>query len=327
MTQHTRRLTAVLVGLPVALGAAGIALTRSWLPDLPATVASHWGPSGQADGFVSKEAATWLTGFGALAGLIVAAAVLPLSHRIGSMRRTTAGVVGGLAGFGTVLSVLLLADQRGLADAHGAQLNGWVFGWAFAAAALAGAVGAVLAPGADPGEAVASGPVPVHALRTSVPPEDGAAWLGRASSAAVLYAVLVVALVPFVVLAVLTRSLPVPALLVIAFVAVLVVSMSSFRVEVGAAGLSVRSVLGWPRFHVPLAEVAEAVVVTVSPMREFGGWGVRIGRDGRFGVVLRSGPALEVLRGDDTRFVVTVDDAEGAAALLNTLADRERVSG
>ena len=60
-------------------------------------------------------------------------------------------------------------------------------------------------------------------------------------------------------------------------------------------------------------------------MAEFGGWGYRVGRGGRVGVVLRTGEALQVQRTGGRAFVVTVDDAATGAALLNTLAARSRV--
>jgi hypothetical protein len=87
----------------------------------------------------------------------------------------------------------------------------------------------------------------------------------------------------------------------------------------------VRSSLGRPRIVVPLDEVVRAEVVEVSPVAEFGGWGYRVGRAGRVGIVLRSGQALQVERTGGRSLVVTVDDADTAAALLNTLAARSRV--
>ena len=66
-------------------------------------------------------------------------------------------------------------------------------------------------------------------------------------------------------------------------------------------------------------------MVDVSPFAEFGGWGYRVGRGGRVGIVLRSGPALQVERTGGRSLVVTVDDAATGAALLNTLAARARV--
>ncbi|MNY73206.1 hypothetical protein D3C86_2119390 [compost metagenome] len=57
-------------------------------------------------------------------------------------------------------------------------------------------------------------------------------------------------------------------------------------------------------------------------MGEFGGWGLRLSTDRRFGVVLRSGEAIEVLRRSGKRFVVTVEDAATGAALLEALVER-----
>jgi hypothetical protein len=96
----------------------------------------------------------------------------------------------------------------------------------------------------------------------------------------------------------------------------------AFHVRVDDSGLHVESVLGMPRFHVPLADVESAARVDVEPMGEFGGWGLRLSTGRRFGVVLRSGEAIEVLRRSGKRFVVTVDDADTGAALLEALVSR-----
>src|SRR5690606_9889795 len=97
-----------------------------------------------------------------------------------------------------------------------------------------------------------------------------------------------------VALAVVTQTwgmLVVPVLLAGLFVA-----MFAFSVRVDGSGLTVRSVAGWPGTHVPAAEVLAASVVHVSPFREFGGWGWRVGSGGRVGVVLRQGEGLLVER-------------------------------
>jgi hypothetical protein len=59
-------------------------------------------------------------------------------------------------------------------------------------------------------------------------------------------------------------------------------------------------------------------------LREFGGWGYRVGTDGTVGIVVRTGEGLRIRRTGDRSLVVTVDDAATGAALLNTLADRAR---
>ena len=106
----------------------------------------------------------------------------------------------------------------------------------------------------------------------------------------------------------------------------LVAAMFSWVVRVDGAGLSIRSALGVPRTRIPLDEMVQARATTVQCLAEFGGWGWRTAMDGRTGILLRSGEALEVTRTGGGVFLVTVEDAETAAALLNTLADRARAA-
>ena len=107
-----------------------------------------------------------------------------------------------------------------------------------------------------------------------------------------------------------------------ALLLVLAATTLAFHVRVDDSGLHVDSVLGIPRFHVPLADIESAARVEVNPMGEFGGWGLRLSTGRRFGVVLRAGDAIEVLRRSGKRFVVTVDDAATGAALLEALVSR-----
>ena len=83
------------------------------------------------------------------------------------------------------------------------------------------------------------------------------------------------------------------------------------------------SYLGVPRFHVPLTEIAAVRAILVNPLADFGGWGVRTALDGRTGVVLRRGEALEIAKRSGRVFVVTVDDAATAAAAIEGLRARE----
>jgi len=321
---RTLRVSAPLVGLPLLVGAASVLVARSWLPSLPATVATHWDGAGRANGFASASTAVWLPGLGAVVGVVLAALVLPVTHRVGSMRRLTGGLTTAVAAFVSVLALLSLAPQRGIADARDAHLSGLAVLLAVLAAGLGAVLGAALTPGAAPGAARASEPVPAHAPRAVLGDDEDVAWSCWSRVAAGGYVAAALALVPLVVIAVASRGLPLAVAPAFAVLAVLVVSMSSFRVLVGPDGLRVRSVLGWPHFHIPLDEVAEAAVVRLNAFTDFGGWGVRLGRGGRFGVVLRSGPALQVRRGDGMLFVVTLDRPEEAAALLNSLAERAR---
>ncbi len=115
--------------------------------------------------------------------------------------------------------------------------------------------------------------------------------------------------------------LVVPAILVLLFLAML-----SFTVRVDSSGLTVRSTLGWPGTRIPAGEVLVASATQVNPLGDYGGWGWRVALDGsgRTGVVLSKGEALAVDRTGGRGFVVTVDGAAEAAALLNTMAERAR---
>ena len=162
-------------------------------------------------------------------------------------------------------------------------------------------------------------PVPDDAPRLDVPDSTRLAWTGHAAlPGRGVVLVVVVALVPLLVIAVVGQPW---VLLLLAALVVLLVITCSARVVVDADGLRITSLfVTWGR--VPLRRVARADVTTVSPLREFGGWGWRMGRDGRRGFVTRGGEALVVERVGEPPVVVTVDDAAAAAAVLNTLAAR-----
>jgi hypothetical protein len=107
-------------------------------------------------------------------------------------------------------------------------------------------------------------------------------------------------------------------------VVVLLIALSNFAwtVRVDSRGLTIRSVLGIPVIHVPLEQVTLADVIDVQALSQYGGWGIRFALNGRIGVIVRSGEALEVHRSRRLDVVVTVDDAGSAAALLNGLVQR-----
>jgi hypothetical protein len=100
--------------------------------------------------------------------------------------------------------------------------------------------------------------------------------------------------------------------------------MFRWVIRVDGTGLTIRSAIGWPRIRVPLNEVLRADVTQVRPLRDYGGWGLRVGRGGRIGVVLRSGDALLVQRTGGRSIAVSLDGAYTAAGLLNALADHAR---
>lgn len=306
-----------VVGLAI-LGCAA-ATAWSWRGELPDPVASHWDAAGTPNGFASLAVLMGATlGLGAVLVLLFGATTWGLGHSA-VIRRIGAAATVWAALFLSIVVVGSLHIQRGLADARQA---GGVAG-VLLVALLGSLLPAVLAAAVVPGDprSPTDEAVPGDAPRVRLVDGERAVWLGRvASPAAFVIAIPVVLLL--VVLAVLTRAwgmLVAPVIVTLALV-----TLSAFVVRVDREGLTVRSALGWPRYRIPLDELVRAGVTQVAPMRDFGGWGWRVGRGGRVGVVLRKGEALEVIRTGGRCLVVTLDDASTAAGLLNALADRAR---
>jgi hypothetical protein len=102
------------------------------------------------------------------------------------------------------------------------------------------------------------------------------------------------------------------------------VQMRSVRVTTDKRGLTMSwGPLGVPRHTLPLARIAQATAIDVRP-REWGGWGYRgsVALFGTAGAILRSGPGLRLDLVDGRVFVVTVDDPEIGAGLLNDYVRR-----
>ena len=319
------RFVLVALVLPLVLTVLAIIVQLVALPRVPDPVAVHWNMHGVADGF----AAPWL--YPVMTALI--AGGLPLLLALTSLPGLRRGHGGptyrfmgatalGLSAFGAVMLTWSLVMQTGLADATQASGVWSALIAGLCAAAIGGVSGWFLQPHVDQSEAVI---LPAAAL--SLRPGERAVWMrtvsaGRAAAIGILLgtlAVVVAAVVAYV------SGAAAPAVWVLAGVALLLVVFSAttlaFHVRVDEAGLEVRSVVGLPRFRVPLAQVTRAAAVEVNPMGEFGGWGIRLA-PGRFGVVLRTGQAIEVWRDGGRRFVVTVDDAQTGAALLAAFAER-----
>lgn len=317
---HRAVTTALTLVVPLALAAVPVVAAVAWDAELPDPVAVHFGADGP-DGFSSLPGAVWPTTAISAALAVGFWALAFFWGRTAQVRRIAAGSAVGLSAFLSGLVVGTLDAQRGLTDAADAAGLGPVFALSFAVGIGAAALAAWAVP-ADVHQPVTE-PVPTAAAVLDLGPDESATWVTHAESRTAL----VVGGAAVVLQLALAALLALPFLLVPAVaVALAVLSSTWFTVTADRRGLTVRSALGRPRFAVPLDEVEQASVVTVSPVAEFGGWGYRVGRGGRVGVVLRAGDALEVRRSGGRAFVVTVDDAATGAALLNTLAARGRVA-
>lgn len=316
---HRRASTVLTLAVPAVLLLAAAAVAMSWRDRLPDPVASHWGPDG-VDGTSSFAGL-----LGLLPGLGVPFAALAWAiafflGRSALTRRFAAALATWVAGFAGGTTLAMLATQLDLTAAHDARDLGGGLTLAFVVPLALAALAAWVTPGDEP--LPATGPVPTAAARIPLPEGEVAGWVRRVDW--VHPAVVVVVCAAFAGLMGATTRSWWFAVAIFAFLAVLVGGLTGWTVTVDRRGLVARARLPRPRVLVPVEEVESAAVVQVNPLREFGGWGLRMGLDGRVGVVLRSGEALEVTRTGGRRVVVTVDDAATGAALLNTLAARSR---
>ena len=322
MTARNRTWLAVALW-PVVITAAALLAASTMMGDLPETVVTHWGSGGRPDGFTPREQAPWFALYGLGAGWVIGAIVMAVSGRDGTQRRVAVGVAAGLCAFVSATMVTTLWIQRGHSDptdVGGADAAVTVA----VLVALAVAVAAArTVPGRSVDHAEAATPIPEEALRVDLSARPDPAWTSAALPSRWFLVLLAVVAATFLALAALA-DLWLFMLVTGGLVLGAALAMSVFRVRVDEAGLTVRGLIGLPTWRIPLGEVAVATVVTVSPVAEFGGWGYRFGAGGRTGFVVRAGQALEVTRGDGTRWVVTVDDAAEAAGLLNALAERTR---
>jgi len=317
---HRVATTLLTLVVPVALLVIATLVALSWSDQLPDPVAVHWGTDG-ADGFGSLASAVLPT---LITGTLVAVGAWALAFYAGhasSTRRIAAGSSIGMAVFLGVVMLGPLADQRGLDDATQAPGIGTTLLVAILGGVVIGSLAAFLTP-AD-ADRPAAARIDPGAPRLPLTATERAVWRRSVFSRTTLV-VGIAAVLVVLVLAVVTRmwALSLLALLL----AGLLLSTVAFDATVDERGLVARGLLGWPTLRVPLDEVVAARATTVRPLKDFGGWGYRVGRGGRTGIVLRSGEALEVERSGDRVVVVTVDDAGTGAALLNTLADRARAS-
>lgn len=116
-----------------------------------------------------------------------------------------------------------------------------------------------------------------------------------------------------------TVALPLVALPFVV-VALALSSFSTIAVTINASGLLIAyGPWGFPKQHIPLSDIDAAQSIDVRPMR-WGGWGYRwVPWKRASAVVLRAGPGVKLDRANGRTFVVTVDDAQRAAAVLNEL--------
>ena len=321
---RTQRAVIVIVGVVPSLIVAvcGVVALSMWRDELPDLIASHWNSNG-VDGTTSVTAGlviVLVTGVVGMAAGLASALCLGVASLVRIVLGTMNMVVVTVGGAIPVVA----AGQRGLTDATDAAFPlGPTIGLLVTSAVI-GVVTAAAVPGWTPVGKWAdtrSGRRPTAKISAS----ERFLWSQSTTMSPVLLGVLVASLIAGLVITLLTAVWI--AVAVFAVVGILVVSLATARVTVDRHAVVIRATLGRPRITVPMTEIEHADVVTVRALRDFGGYGYRLGFAGEArgakGFVLRSGQALLITRRSGSREVVVVDKAETAAGLVNaTVAAR-----
>lgn len=303
----TRHKFTLLVLSSLVLATMIVPAALAW-SDLPASIATHWDLGGTPNGHMSPTMLLVL-----MVGIFTAVgfAVWYSARRMPFEARsfiTGLAWIGGLLAAVTWFSVDL---NRGVAD------------WAQARALTAVHLVVTLVAAFGLGAVAWFTAGPTDATRDPVGAADGPLLRVAAGEHPVWSAggrgpVLIV-----IGLLMLAIAFAVWSLLSLMFLAIglLIMVFAEVRATVSERGVVVS--MGWlgiPHWLVPLSDITGAVVEDVSPMA-YGGWGYRV-RPGARAVVVRGGPSLRLHRSNRPDLVLTVDDAERGAGLVNGLLAR-----
>src|SRR5690606_33263539 len=195
------------------------------------------------------------------AAICLPAVVLAVVVR-GAARRGMVGLSAGMATMMAGLVVGVTAVQLDATDATAVGTPGAPIALAVLASVVVGGLATWLA-GAD-APAPATDAVPADAPRLSLPEGGEAVWTAPLPSIPVVVPIAVIALLLGVTVPVGLLTGDWWTLVFPVLIGALLLVMSGWRVQVDAGGLTLRSGLGWPRYHVPAAEVVRADVTDVK---------------------------------------------------------------
>ncbi|MBE3079300.1 DUF1648 domain-containing protein [Clavibacter michiganensis subsp. michiganensis] len=298
--------------IALALGVAAVVLA----PTLPGRIAVHFAADGTPDGWGSP----WVM-LAAAMGLALAAVALAVAALRARDRRTAATVllvtnlVAGMLGTGWIG----IAASAAVGD--GTFPVAWSVVLLGVGAAAAAIPVAVLVRAADP--------VPAHDVAPlEIPATARVAWRGRTGSGWFAGIGAVVVVLGFVAAASApARDAGTAALTGLPLVVVGLAMLALARVDVTVDRRGFRVVSAWTRIpimRVPLARIESAGWEDVSP-GQWDGWGLRVSGRG-VAYVTRSGSGLVVRLSGGRARLVTVEDADRGAAVLEALLAGRRTS-
>ncbi len=287
----------------VLLGMLVLPFALFW-SDIPNPMATHWGLGGDPNGSMPPIVLLLL-----MAGL-TAAVWWGVARAVGRTPYEAPSFVAGLFGIETLLvavtwlSVLTNRDETTWQDADSVGLL--QIAMAVIPAMILGYIGWIISGGSGMERTPASEAIP--SLDVSSP--HSALWSSRGQGR-ILQAIGVIVLVVAI-------AMWGWASFAVVLIALIVLVFAEVRVTVSQNGAVIS--LGWlgiPSWTVPISAIAHAEVETVNPMA-YGGFGYRL-RPGVRAIVTRGGEALRLVREEMPDLVLTVDDAETGAGLINSM--------
>lgn len=313
--------SAVVVVLAAVGGAVAVWSVRD---ELPQVVATHWGPTGRADGF---QPLSGLFVENMLMCLVMPLFILVIGV-VAKQVRYLGPVAGGTAVFLSSVMNGSVWMQRGMTAEQVAAASSPDLPLV-AGGLVALLVGGLLHLGLRRKPSDAAVPVEIAATAPRLLVDDAVrvAWTGRTRVARAVWVLLgAVGLVTVVPMAAMLVAGTWGGAVIMAFTVVLLVVVGAAmvaNVSIDARGVRARVLGVVPLVNIPLTSISAASVTQVSPLGEFGGWGLRVGLNGEMGLVTSAGPAVRIERGSqEGPFLITLTDAEAAAATLNTLLSR-----
>ena len=317
MNERTRR--AVLgAAIPAVVAALGLGPYLAYRSELPERVASHFGISGRPDGSMTPQQFLIVVGVLMVLGLGMCVAIALIRRRLQPMVAPTISFVGAFVG---ALAAGILATtaigQRGLERWQDATLSPWALILWIGGSVIVGSAAARIASSLPHDGETGRGAAPPA---MDLAPGERAFWTATQSARWPLLLGLVTLLVALG----LTQLMEPWIAVVLLVPAIAITTFSRIRVTADRSGLQVGyGFLGWPRTSVPTRRIATAQAIDVRPI-EWGGWGYRgnLTLMKRAAVVLRAGPGIRLDLHDGKVFVVTIDNPDIPARLLNAEASR-----
>lgn len=302
--------------------AGGVTLVWSVRGQLPDPVATHWGVDGTANGFTALHQVIWTH------AAVTLAINLPLLLLGAALKqaRVMAPVVAGTSAFMACVLFGGTWRQRGL----GTEQVGDEWLSMLAGAVLAVIVAALVwwAVRAPKVVVPASTTLPAGAPRLHQPTNGRFAWTGPLVHGKAIYWFFGLAALPVIAMAVAFAALGniagAVAMALTLLVVVVPFQMMFAQITIDSRGLRTAGPIRW--LNVPLETIVSAEVGrTVSPMGDFGGYGLRGALfDGARGLVTAEAPTLLVQQAGRPPLYITVADPATAAATLNTLLLAQR---